>query len=381
MCHDTTKPFLLKAVSKVVRSKEFDQKCVFRQNVLKVYGPKPNEVSSQSQDEEEAKAAEILDSLVSKEAVGEILAVNSAKKPAGHQGQVSTQANQPAPNTLQRGAKMVGPALPQTNKGLKNPQISSLQQGASAVKGSYQPNQQVNSYNDAAARMRYLNSLRTKGLTPKPFSRGSQNVYTGYRPRIPGKPLPSSTYGMSYTNTPHRLAQYTRTQSASYGNTWSGSRPPVYKGIDLRGGPGSMRPGNVLHMARKPQTPIVLTLNSRFQNPLKNQVNRIPKAPAYGFISPNTQKQYNTSPQSGPISVGNHVTSAKSRPISNTNQMASSKAKAIVWGDPVKPQAPKPNTVHSGSGSGEMPVAKHGEPKPIDPKRAVYGMGGKKTKK
>lgn len=370
MCHDTNKPFVLKAVSKVVRSKEFDQKCVFRQNILKVYGPKPNEVSNQSKEEEEAKAAEILDSLVSKEAVGEILAVNPTKKPTVAQGQVNEQVNQPAQNTLQKGAKIVGPALPQATKGLKNSQISSLQQGASVV---VQPNQQLNSYNNAVARMRYLNSLKTKGFAPKPFSRGSQNVYTGYRPRIPGKPLQSSRYGISYTNTPHRLAQYTRTPSSHYGNTWSRARPPVYKGLDLRGGPGSMRPGKVLHMARKPQMLLVQTAN---------QVNRLPKAPSYNFINANTPQQYNTMPQYRPISVVNQVTSPKARPISNANKMKPPKVKTIVWGDPVKSQTSKPitkpgSTVHSGSGSGEMPVAKHREPKPIDPKRAVYGTGGK----
>ncbi|XP_031566262.1 uncharacterized protein LOC116301362 [Actinia tenebrosa] len=379
MCHDTTKPFALKAVSKVVRSKEFDQKCVFRQNVLKVYGPKPNGESNQDKEQEEAKAAEILDSLVSKESIGEILAVKSTNKPAVVQGQVGAQTNrQPAKINLPQGSKNIGPALSQANKGLRNSQINSLNQGVSAIKGFYQPNQPVNSYNNAVARMKYINSLRRKGFSTKPFSQGSQNVYTGYRPRIAGKPLQGSRYGLSYTNTPHRLAQYTRTPS-NYGNTWPRTRPPVYKGIDLQGGPGSMRPGKVLHMAQKPPAPVVQTSYSRFQNPLKNQVNRLPKASStYNFINANKPQQYNARPQTGPISVA----LPKARPISSANKMTPPEIKPIVWGEPMSSQTSKPITksgsaVLSGSGSGEIPVAKHREPKPIDPKRAVYGMGDK----
>ena len=382
MCHDTTKPFLLKAASKVVRSKEFDEKCVYRQNILKVYGPKPSEVSEQDKEKEEAKAAEILDSLVSKESVGNILAVNPTKNPAGIQKQ-SAQANQPAPNTPQQGANLQGPVLPQDYNGLQSSQNSPLKEGPLVAKRLYQPKPRVNSYDSAFPRMGYVNALRRKGFSPKPFSQGSQSVYTRYRPRISGKPLQiSSSYGMTYSRTPHHLVQYIGTPG-SYGirNAWQRPQPPFYRGIDLRGGPGSMRPGHVLHMARKPpSSTVVQESKGRFQNPLKTRIQGLPKAPVYSVTSANKPQQYTPRQQAGPIRAANQMTSPKPQPISKTNPP---KMKTIVWGEPVTSQRSKPistksgSAVYSGSGSGEMAVAKHREPKPIDPKRAVYSTGGK----
>lgn len=85
MCHDMVQPFTLRAASKVIRSKEFDQKCVFRQVVHKVFAPPNSRPSSAPRDtdkmeKEEQKAAELLDSLVSQESVGDILVKSGQKK-------------------------------------------------------------------------------------------------------------------------------------------------------------------------------------------------------------------------------------------------------------------------------------------------------------
>jgi hypothetical protein len=370
--------------------------------------PKVQESPSDiDKEQEEAKAAEILNSLVSKE-VAEILTLKPTNRPMVQQ-LAGAQVNKHPVRLPQQRAKIVGPALPQPNKGLGSSQMGSLNLGHPVMKVPYQRNQQVNRYNSATARIKYMNSLRRKGMTLKAFSRGSQSTYTGYMPGMRGKQIQTSRYRVPYT-VPHRLAQYPNKPNANYRNTWPRMRSPVFGGVNLQGGPGSIRPGKVIHMARRPQQRPAVQLSNgriygtqqnRYRNHVKNQMNQLPKTPANNFIMVDNPQLYEAIPQTSrpissmnqitsqkarPISSGNQITSQKARPISSGNQIASQKARPISSGNQITSQKSKPiakgdgvrsgSSVLSGSGSGESPVARHRVLKPINPKSAVYGLGG-----
>lgn len=399
VCHDVTKPFTLKAQSKVFRSKEFDQKCVFRQAVYKKYSPEPKD-SDFDVDKEEQKAAQLLDSLVSQESLGEMLSVKNGQKksesnPAPIVGVPESVPAVPVHDIVPKkgapslGANPVVPPkslkaapkkLPQTSPPLnvfpkkvspkkspilkivpKNvpPQMSALvnmphnniapQKTALAnmlpKKMSHQLSSLLpNMMNKALAKPRvpYPSNNLAK-MFPKPLQVKS---FHGGPPALMRNPFQRNQQlnrykvaRMRYLNALRRKALALKTippmqyagyisgikkQNTAYSTTYNPRRPlyPYPNKLNYaskwRVGPGSMRPGKVLTMSR----------NAAFKIP-GNQVTPSSKAAAFNFVA-----------------VGKV-------------QDAGAQAKS-----------PKPV---SGSGSGDI----NREPKVIDPKKAVYNMGGK----
>ncbi|XP_032230889.2 uncharacterized protein LOC5506570 isoform X2 [Nematostella vectensis] len=157
LCHETDAPFVLKATSKVVGSKEFDQKCVFRP-VVRTPGTRlttktiitPKPLTDERQKElKAAEAAKLLDSLVAKESAGEIMAAKpTASTPAATKANdktngITSTASTPAATkandktndiTLKPAVKKIsGQIISYRGSGAVNPRLLQYHTGNQAV--------------------------------------------------------------------------------------------------------------------------------------------------------------------------------------------------------------------------------------------------------
>ena len=386
VCHQTDKPFTLKAESKVFRSKEFDQKCVFRQDIRKRYMPSKG---TGEKEKEELKAAELLDSLVSQESVGEILAVkNGQKKSESHPSPVvgtpesvllppttvatittlppaqlpNMSSKSDAVQTMAQSYVVPVPPPPLTNMAppaqppvINNimpkapaPQIPAfanmvpkqppMNMAANRPPVSFQgntlakmfPKPLVKAYNGGPMRNAYQ---KTQLETAK--IRYLKNLANKNRPRLryPGYVSGIRQQNTGYTTNyfPQR-PMYPYPNKMNYRANWRRPRPVGTKKIPL---PGSIHPGKVITMSRK--APYTSTAS---------QVARLPKGHPFHFVAVGKVQD-----------AGSTVTSTHPKPIKNDDHQLTS--------------------MPSGSGSGDTPISGSKEPKVIDPKSAVYASGGK----
>ncbi|XP_020914877.1 uncharacterized protein LOC110252396 isoform X2 [Exaiptasia diaphana] len=404
VCHDIKKPFILRADSKVFRSKEFDQKCVFRQSVHKIYsGPK----ESDNDEKEEEKAAELLDSLVSQESLGGILSVKNGQKksdsmPAPIVGTPESVAGTPHDIVPKKGApplnmaganpvpKKVSPqASPVSNmppkkvSSQKSPLLNMVPKNVPPQKSvlSNMPHKNV-----APHRSTKVNVLPKKmshqlsSLMPNmmPIAKPLVPYHTSTLAKMFPKPLQVKAFhGVSpalMRNTFQRNQQLNRYKVARMRYLNALRR----KALAMKTIPRMQYAGYISGI-KKQNTAYSTTYNS--QNPMYQYPNKLNYASKWG-VGQVGQPLGPGSMRPGKVLTMSRNTAYKTPP---SQLPPSSKAPSFKFvavgnvqeaGAQTTSQTKSLTSPGSGRGSGETP-ANSREPKVIDPKTAVYNMGDK----